>query len=137
MIAIGAAGVISTIANGFPKAMSHIVDLARQGRHEAARTHTWSLLPLNSLINRTGNPVGTKQLLAALEICKNHVRLPLVTVPTPLVQEIQAAVFQRGIKREAYTFPNRYKIERATLLLTTFILYILNMCSDILSQHLK
>jgi len=98
MIAIGASGVISTVANGFPKTMTHTVDLALQGNDAAARPHTWALLPLAKLIDRAGNPVGTKQLLAALGICQNHVRLPLATAPAPLAQEIQAAVFQEFIK---------------------------------------
>lgn len=97
MIAVGASGVISTVANGFPKTMTHTVDLALQGNDAAARPHTWALLPLNKLIGRAGNPVGTKQLLAALGICQNYVRLPLVTAPAPLAQEIQAAVFKDSI----------------------------------------
>jgi 4-hydroxy-tetrahydrodipicolinate synthase len=98
MIAIGAVGVISAIANGFPKTMTHVVDLALQGNNAAARPYTWSLLPLDRLIGRAGNPVGTKQILAALGICGNHVRLPLVTAPVPLAQEIQAAVFQESMR---------------------------------------
>jgi len=98
MIAIGAVGVISSIANGFPKIISHLVDLALQGKNTTAQTPTWSLLPLKKLIDQAGNPVGTKQLLAALKICKNYVRLPLVTAPVPLVQEIQTAVLKQGIK---------------------------------------
>ena len=98
MIAAGAVGVISAIANGFPKEMTHMVDLALQGDDATARLYTWSLLPLDKLIGRAGNPVGTKQMLAALGICENYVRLPLVAASAPLAQEIQAAVFQAGTK---------------------------------------
>jgi 4-hydroxy-tetrahydrodipicolinate synthase len=98
MIAAGAAGVISTLANGFPKTMTHVVDLVLQGDNVAARPYTWSLLPLNRLIGQAGNPVGTKQLLTALGICQNYVRLPLVAAPTLLIHEIQAAVFREFIK---------------------------------------
>jgi 4-hydroxy-tetrahydrodipicolinate synthase len=98
MIAAGAVGVISAIANGFPKTMTHMVDLSLQGNDATARSYTWSLLPLDKLLGRAGNPVGTKQMLAALGICENYVRLPLVTTSAPLAQEIQAAVFQEGVQ---------------------------------------
>ena len=98
IMAVGAVGVISTIANGFPKTMNHMVDLALQGNGAAARPHAWALLPIDRLIGQAGNPVGTKQLLSALGICKNYVRLPLVTAPASLAQKIQAAVLQEGIE---------------------------------------
>jgi 4-hydroxy-tetrahydrodipicolinate synthase len=75
-----------------------MVDLALQGNGAAARSHAWALLPIDRLIGQAGNPVGTKQLLAALGICKNYVRLPLVTAPASLAQKIQAAVLQEGIE---------------------------------------
>jgi len=103
MIAIGAVGVISTIANGFPQTMHRIVDLALRGNNAVARLHAWSLLPLNKLIHQAGNPVGTKQLLAALRICQNYVRLPLVTAPTYLAQEIQANVFRESSDKKRGT----------------------------------
>ncbi|MFM2428305.1 MAG: hypothetical protein RL012_189 [Bacteroidota bacterium] len=98
MIAVGAVGVISTVANGFPKTMTHVVDLALKGDDAAARPHAWELLPIDRLIGQAGNPVGTKQLLAVLGICKNHVRLPLVAAPASFAQKIRAAVLQGDIE---------------------------------------
>jgi 4-hydroxy-tetrahydrodipicolinate synthase len=98
IMAVGAVGVISTVANGFPKTMNHMVDLALQGNGAAAQPHAWALLPIDRLIGQVGNPVGTKQLSSALGICKNYVRLPLVTAPASLAQKIQAAVLQEGIE---------------------------------------
>jgi 4-hydroxy-tetrahydrodipicolinate synthase len=99
MIAVGAVGVISTLANGFPITMSHMTDLALQGNFAAAQSHIGALLAIDTLIGLAGNPVGTKQLLAVLGICKNYVRLPLVTAPASLFQEIQAAVLHESIKK--------------------------------------
>ena len=96
MIAVGAAGVISAIANGFPKTMTHMVDLVLQGDDAAARPYSGSLLPINRLISQMGNPVGTKQMLAALGICENYVRLPLVTGPVELARKMQAIIFQES-----------------------------------------
>ncbi len=98
MIAIGAVGVISTIANAFPETMNRMVDAALAGNNVAARRHTWALLPIAKLIGLAGNPVGTKQLLAVLGICQNYVRLPLVTAPSSLVQEIKTITQQQNIE---------------------------------------
>jgi 4-hydroxy-tetrahydrodipicolinate synthase len=96
MMAIGAVGVISTIANGFPNKMAHITDLVLQARGAEAQSHVWTLFSINRLVGQTSNPVGTKQLLAVLGICQKYVRLPLVPAPASLVRAIRTVVLQRG-----------------------------------------
>ena len=92
ILAIGGAGVISTVANGLPQTMSRLVALGLQHNFKAAQPYAWSLLQPCNLISQGGNPVGTKQLLAALDICHPYVRLPLVTAPTALAQAMQAVI---------------------------------------------
>ena len=41
---------------------------------------------------------STRRVLAALGICQGYVRLPLVTPPSPLAQEIRAVALQKGIE---------------------------------------
>ena len=94
MIAIGAIGVISAIANGLPKKMRQIVDLALQCNMPAARTCTLELLPVDKLVRQVGNPVGTKAMLAALGICQSHVRLPLVQAPQAFAKVMHTAILQ-------------------------------------------
>ncbi|MCU0317797.1 MAG: 4-hydroxy-tetrahydrodipicolinate synthase [Amoebophilaceae bacterium] len=94
MMAIGAVGVISVIANGFPKKMAHITNLVLQRRDEEAQSHVGTLLPVNRLIGQESNPVGIKQLLAVLGICQKHVRLPLVSAPTSLARRMRTVVLQ-------------------------------------------
>lgn len=94
MLAIGGAGIISTVANGFPKTMSQLVELGLQGNFAAARPHAWSLTPACQFINKAGNPVGTKQLLASLDICQSYVRLPLVVAAPVLAEEAKTVIFQ-------------------------------------------
>ena len=95
MLAIGGAGVISTIANCFPQPMSQMVAWGLQGNFLAAQSPSWSLWPVCRHISKAGNPVGTKQLLSALDICHEHVRLPLVAASTAaLAPEIQTVVLQ-------------------------------------------
>lgn len=98
MMAIGATGVIATIANGWPKTMSQMVELALQGNHTAAQPYAFSLLQPTALISQAGNPVGTKQLLAALAICQNCVRFPLVTASAELEQEAAVIAMMCGEK---------------------------------------
>mmetsp|Transcript_943 Transcript_943/g.2300 ORF Transcript_943/g.2300 Transcript_943/m.2300 type:complete len:302 (+) Transcript_943:492-1397(+) len=101
MIATGAIGVISTIANGLPNTMHHMTNFAIQGSNKEARPLAWSLLPIDHLMKQAGNPVGTKQLLAALGICQNYVRLPLVEASTPIRQKMQTIVSHKTIQEYA------------------------------------
>lgn len=94
MMAIGAVGVISAIANGFPEKMAHITRLMLQGREEEAQPHVCALLSIAKLVGQESNPVGIKQLLAVLGICQKHVRLPLVSAPTSLARRMQTVVLQ-------------------------------------------
>lgn len=94
ILAIGGAGVISTVANGLPKTMGQLVELGLQGNFAAARPHAWSLTSACQFINKAGNPVGTKQLLASLGICQPHVRLPLVAAASVLAEEAKTVIFQ-------------------------------------------
>ena len=98
MIAAGAVGVISAIANAFPKTIHHLTELALQSNDNVARAYTWELLPIARLLSQAGNPVGTKQLLTILDICQNYVRLPLVTVPPPLARKMKIATLQKSTK---------------------------------------
>lgn len=94
MLAIGGAGVISTVANGFPKTMSQLVDLGLKGDFLAARPHLWSLSPACQFIGQAGNPTGTKQFLSALGICQPYVRLPLVTLPSTQAKKVASCLFE-------------------------------------------
>jgi len=94
ILAIGGSGVISTVANGFPKTMSRLVESGLQGNFTAARPHVWLLSPACQFISQAGNPVGTKQLLSALDICSPHVRLPLVTASPTLAEKANSVSFQ-------------------------------------------
>ena len=94
MMAIGAVGVISTIANGFPNKMAHITDLVLQERGAEAQPHVWALFSIGRLMGQASNPVGIKQLLAVLGVCQKYVRLPLVSAPASLAREIRTVVSQ-------------------------------------------
>ena len=80
MISVGGAGVISVIGNAFPRHCSEMVQLALANRWKEARSIHYSLLEIVENLFVEGNPAGVKAALNILNICENHVRMPLVTV---------------------------------------------------------
>lgn len=86
LIATGMDGVISVIANAFPKKFSKMVSLALQSDFEEARKLHYQLLDAMNLIFADGSPGGIKVLLEALGISGPEVRMPLHAV-SPGVRE--------------------------------------------------
>ena len=80
LIAAGGTGVISVIGNAFPRQFSEMVRMALANRWEEARTIHYSLLEIIDNLFIDGNPAGVKAALNILNICENHVRLPLTAV---------------------------------------------------------
>jgi len=80
LMASGVVGVISVVANAFPRTFSNMVHAAMYGDFAAARPDHLRLLEITRLFFAEGNPGGVKEALAELGICRNHVRLPLVPV---------------------------------------------------------
>ena len=78
MISIGAVGVISVLANAFPKEMSSMVNSALEGNFTLAQSYLSKLSVINPHMYSEANPVGLKEVLRQMGICDNHVRLPLV-----------------------------------------------------------
>jgi 4-hydroxy-tetrahydrodipicolinate synthase len=94
-IAIGGKGVISVIANAFPKAFSTMVNAALSKNLDAAVTINSALLDIHPLLYKEGNPPGIKAALNILGLCENELRIPLTEVSSStyenLVKEINAA----------------------------------------------
>jgi 4-hydroxy-tetrahydrodipicolinate synthase len=92
IMSIGGVGVISTLANAFPKQMAAMVQAALNKDFVLAAQHQFELLPLHQLITQGGNPLATKQILAALGVCKNCVRLPLTSSDPLFIEQVQAVM---------------------------------------------
>jgi len=88
MIAIGAQGVISVLANAFPAHFSEMTRHALNGNFAEATKLLHTFLPINPLMYEEGNPVGVKQILAYKQVCENHVRLPLLSATESLQHKI-------------------------------------------------
>lgn len=80
MIACGAQGVISVVANAYPKEFSDMVRHSLKGDFETARINHYKLLEIIDNLFVEGNPAGIKACLKIREITGDNLRLPLVNV---------------------------------------------------------
>jgi 4-hydroxy-tetrahydrodipicolinate synthase len=80
IIAIGGKGVISVLANAFPKEWSEMVKYALDGNYQAARKIHNRFTDLIDELFIDGNPAGIKATLNVLNIVQNTLRLPLSPV---------------------------------------------------------
>jgi 4-hydroxy-tetrahydrodipicolinate synthase len=80
LISMGGDGVISVVANAFPKEFSEMTSLALKGSISDAKAIHYGLLDIINTLFMDGNPSGIKSALEILGICKSKVRLPLVNV---------------------------------------------------------
>ena len=88
LLALGADGVISVIANALPKETSDMVHLALKGDLKHALPLHYRLLPLMHAIFDEGNPTGIKALLEAQGRITNILRLPLVKASKQLTNKL-------------------------------------------------
>ena len=89
MMALGAEGVISVAANGYPKPFCEMVHKMLEGKYDLALPLHYKMLKMNGLIFADGNPAGIKALMAHVGLCKNVLRLPLVPVTDSVRQDIE------------------------------------------------
>lgn len=77
IIAAGGVGVISVVAQAYPKQFSEMVRLCLKHKFEAAQKLHYSLIDITDQLFADGNPGGIKFALSLLKIGGPHVRLPL------------------------------------------------------------
>lgn len=75
----GGVGVISVLANAYPKETAEFVRLALEGNTAEAEAKLQALDAIVSALFEEGNPVGIKTALYTKGICTNTMRLPLVS----------------------------------------------------------
>ncbi|MFA5419286.1 MAG: 4-hydroxy-tetrahydrodipicolinate synthase [Bacteroidales bacterium] len=92
MMALGADGVISVVANALPAEFARMVDLCLQGKIQEAKSLHYQILPVIDLLFADGNPAGVKAALNILGICDNNLRLPLVPVRQEVKQALEKAL---------------------------------------------
>jgi len=90
LIAAGADGVISVVANAFPEKFATMVHASMEGDLDTARKEHYDLLPITKMFFEEGNPGGVKIALETRGIMEAHMRLPLHPVSEDLRQRIDA-----------------------------------------------
>lgn len=94
MIASGGDGVISVLANAFPKGFSDMVSAALNNEMVTARALHYKYFEMIHYLFVEGNPAGVKAALKELDITGDTVRLPLVNVSAETnnkIKELMAA----------------------------------------------
>ncbi|KGE88599.1 MAG: 4-hydroxy-tetrahydrodipicolinate synthase [Phaeodactylibacter xiamenensis] len=97
MIACGATGVISVIANAFPQPFSSMVRHARAGELQAARKWNDLLHDIHPYLYVDGNPSGIKGALEMIGICSKETRIPLVPLTDQTYQELHRVIEKAGL----------------------------------------
>ena len=88
MMTMGAVGVISVVGNVLPQILSDMVSDCASGDYSKALPTHFDLLDYTSMLFAEGNPGGAKAALNSLQICQEHMRLPLVPISAALRQRI-------------------------------------------------
>ncbi len=92
MVLAGGSGVISVIAQGFPKEFSEMIRLGLDRKVDDAFKLQYQFSDCIDMIFEQGNPPGIKQVFQSMGIAENTVRLPLVSVDESLAGRIDKFV---------------------------------------------
>lgn len=92
MIACGGDGVISVLANAFPKGFSDMVSNALSSDMKGAQENHYKYFEMIHYLFVEGNPAGVKAALKLLGITGDDVRLPLVNVGEKTFNKIKELI---------------------------------------------
>ncbi len=89
MIAAGAEGLISVVANAYPLEYSEMVRLCLNGSFNEARVLHYKYIDIISSMFSEGSPSGVKAYLSEMGLCQNTFRLPVWPVSSAHHQKIR------------------------------------------------
>ena len=95
LMAAGADGLISVMANAYPGKVAQMVHHVMDQQLDDARRIHQQLVPLTIDCFKEGSPAGVKAIMAAQHVVENVLRLPLVPVSEKLQREIEMLVSGR------------------------------------------
>lgn len=90
LIAAGADGVISVVANAFPERFSQMVHASMEGNLNLSKEAHYDLFNVTKMFFEEGNPGGVKVALAQRGLMQETMRMPLYPVSEGLRSRIQA-----------------------------------------------
>ncbi len=96
MVSVGWHGVISVIANAFPKEFHDLTWAALEGCFKDAAKLQLAFLEFDTLLYIESNPVGIKKCLEIKGICSADVRLPLLKASKELGEKLEKAMIREG-----------------------------------------
>ena len=97
IMAVGAQGTISVIANIAPKQSAAMLAACHAGDWDTARRLHYALLPLIRALFQETNPIGVKAALAMMGFCRDELRLPLLPMTEAARATLRAVVEEFGL----------------------------------------
>jgi 4-hydroxy-tetrahydrodipicolinate synthase len=91
MMSFGASGVISVLANAYPKHFCRMINLGLAGNFAEAGKMLLDYVNVNPLMYEESNPVGVKAAAALQGVGSTATRLPLLDASESLQNKIQTA----------------------------------------------
>ena len=91
-LSMGASGVISVLANAFPKEVVEMQKAFLSGNVERARQICISLMHITDLLFREGSPSGIKACLNILGIIPDNSRLPMIKVTAQTYKDLETEI---------------------------------------------
>jgi 4-hydroxy-tetrahydrodipicolinate synthase len=90
MIACGAEGLISVVANAYPKEYAEMVRLCMEGKFAEADDLHFKYIDVIASMFAEGSPSGVKAYLSEMGLCKNVFRLPVWPVSEKHMEKIRS-----------------------------------------------
>lgn len=89
MIAAGADGVISVVANAYPEGFAEMTRICLQGNFAEARKLHYKYTDIIISMFAEGSPSGVKAYLSEMGLCKNTFRMPVWPVSDQLMNKVR------------------------------------------------
>ena len=97
LVALGADGIISVVANEVPKLFSDMVRFALKGKFDKARELHYKLLHLMNANFVESNPIPVKAAMAMMGLLEENFRLPLVQLSDGVRPKVERALKELGL----------------------------------------
>jgi 4-hydroxy-tetrahydrodipicolinate synthase len=97
LVAVGAVGVISVVANVAPRASADMLAACGRGDWAKARELNYKMLPLIRALFLETNPIPVKAALSMMGYCKDELRLPLLPMSDGARARLRDAMVQFGL----------------------------------------
>lgn len=97
LLALGAKGVISVIANIVPEVVAEMIDAYFAGRFQRAKELHYKMFPLCRALFIETNPIPVKKAMGLLGLCSEELRLPLCPMQAQNEKILAQAMLHFGL----------------------------------------